>query len=234
MTEDLDLETYLYISTNKFGIYLFDKKNFQSLFENELNFKNEYEDLNFLTLSKFLNDNIFKIEKFIGKFVTNIYLVIENKKILNVKFGIKKKNYDKIISKKYLENTLTEAKDLFKENYQEKIILHMLVNNYFINDKKYLNFSEGLYGDELSLEIQFVYISESFAFLLEKALEKFEIKIVRYLDGHYIKNFFQDDNPLFTEMITKIKDGYNKNEIRLVPKNNQKTGFFERFFQLFS
>ncbi len=80
MTKDLDLETYLYISTNKFGIYLFDKKKNQNLFENELNFQNEYEDLNFLTLSKFLNENIFKIEKLIGKFVTNIYLVIENNK----------------------------------------------------------------------------------------------------------------------------------------------------------
>ena len=91
MTEDLDLETYLYISPNKFGIYLFDKKNYQNLFEDELNFQNEYEDLNLLTLSKFLNENIFKIEKLIGKFVKNIYLVIENKKILNIKFGIKKK-----------------------------------------------------------------------------------------------------------------------------------------------
>tara|TARA_A100001035_G_C27759210_1_gene490368 strand:- start:950 stop:1654 length:705 start_codon:yes stop_codon:yes gene_type:complete len=233
MTEDLDLETYLYISPNKFGIYLFDKKNYRNLFEDELNFQNEYEDLNFLTLSKFLNDNIFKIEKLIGKFVKNIYLVIENEKILNIKFGIKKKNYHKIISKKYLENTLTEAKDLFKENYREKIILHMLVNNYFINDKKYSNFSEDLYGDELSLEIQFVYISDNFAILLEKTLEKFQIKITRYLDGQYIKKHFQDNNLPLSEMISKIKDGCNENEIRLVPKNKQKSGFFERFFQLF-
>ena len=42
MTKDLDLETYLYISTNKFGIYLFDKKKNQNLFENELNFQNEF------------------------------------------------------------------------------------------------------------------------------------------------------------------------------------------------
>ncbi len=233
MTEDLDLETYLYISPNKFGIYLFDKKNYQNLFEDELNFQNEYEDLNLLTLSKFLNENIFKIEKLIGKFVKNIYLVIENKKILNIKFGIKKKNYHRIISQKYLENTLTEAKDLFKENYREKIILHMLVNNYFINDKKYSNFSEDLYGDELSLEIQFVYITDNFAISLERTLEKFQIKITRYLDGQYIKKYFQNENLPLSEMISKIKDGCNENEIRLVPKNKQKSGFFERFFQLF-
>ena len=229
-----NLETYLYISSSTLRIYLYEKKKFQNLYEEELNFINKTENLNFETLSKFLDDNIFKIEKSIGKFITNIYLVIENKKIFNAKFCIKKKNYDKIISKKYLENTLTEAKDLFKENYQDKKILHILVNNYSINGKKYSYFSENLQGDELSLELQFIYISNSFSLLFEKVLENFQIRIIQYLDGCYIKNFFESDDIHLTEMISRIKDGYNKNEIRLVPKNTKKSGFFERFFQLFS
>ena len=32
----------------------------------------------------------------------------------------------------------------------------------------------------------------------------------------------------------KIKNGYNQNEIALIPKSLKKTGFFEKFFQLFS
>ena len=63
---------------------------------------------------------------------------------------------------------------------------------------------------------------------------KFQIRIIQYLDGYYIKNFFEGDDNHLTEMISKIKDGYNENEIRLVPKNIKKSGFFERFFQLFS
>ena len=35
-------------------------------------------------------------------------------------------------------------------------------------------------------------------------------------------------------MIYKIKDGFNENEVKLVPKNINKRGFFEKFFQLFS
>ena len=229
-----NLETYLYISSNTVGIYLYEKKNFKNLYEEELNFINKTENLNFETLSKFLDDNIFKIEKLIGKFITNIYLVIENKKILNVKFCIKKKNYEKIISKKYLENTLTEAKDLFRENYQDNRILHIIVNNYFINGKNYPYFSENLQGDELSIELQFIYISNSFSLLFEKVLENFQIRIIQYLDGCYIKNFFESDDIHLTKMISKMKDGYNENEIRLVPKNMKKLGFFERFFQLFS
>ncbi len=232
MTENL--ETYLYISSNTLGIYLYEKKKFQNLYEEELNLINKNENLNFETLSKFLDDNIFKIEKLIGKFITNIYLVIENKKIFNVKFCMKKKNYDKIISKKYLENILTEAKDLFKENYQDNKILHIIVDNYSINDKNYSHFLEDLQGDKLSLELKFIYISNSFSLLFEKVLEKFQIRITQYLDGYYVKKFFESDDIQLTEMISKIKDGFNENEIKLVPKNTRKLGFFERFFQLFS
>ena len=234
MTEDLDLETYLYIASDRFIIYLFDKKKLLNVFKKELNFERKKESLDFQILSKFLDDNIFKIEKLVGKFITNIYLVIENNKIDNVKFSVKKKNYDNIISKKYLENTLTEAKDLFKENYQEVKILHILVNNYLVNDNSYSNFSENLHGDQLSLEIQFIFISKNFASLFEKTLEKFQIKVIKYLDGYYIKNYFQSEEIEFSEMISKIKDGCNQNEIKLIPKNKIKSGFFERFFQLFS
>ena len=66
-----------------------------------------------------------------GKFVENIFIIFENKKILNLKFLIKKKNYNIFISKKYLENLLIESKDLFRENYHNQEIMHMIINKYF-------------------------------------------------------------------------------------------------------
>ena len=234
MIEDSDLDTYLYICSNKFIIFLFDKKKIKNLYHNEINFDKKQDVFDFQILSKFLEENVFKIEKLIGKFIKNIYLVIENNKVSNLEFGIKKKNYEKIISQKYLENTLTEAKDLFKENYQKEKILHIIIKKYVINDKIYSKFRNGLNGDQISLEIEFIYISNTFASLLEKVLEKFQISIIKYLDGHYIKKFFQHDDLLLSEMISRIKDGHNENEIRLIPKNKDNFGFFERFFQLFS
>ena len=32
----------------------------------------------------------------------------------------------------------------------------------------------------------------------------------------------------------KIMNGYNENEVLVIPKNLKKKGFFEKFFQLFS
>jgi len=59
MAEELDLETYLYVSQNKFEIFLFNKKNLKNIYEDKIIFNNKknYIDLN--SLDKFLADNIF-------------------------------------------------------------------------------------------------------------------------------------------------------------------------------
>ena len=233
MNKDLELENYLSISPNKFGIYLFDKKNLKNLYKEELVIKDNDRSLNLDDLKKFLDDNIFKIEKLSGKFVENIFLIFENKKILNLKIGIKKKNYNISITKKYLENLLIESKDLFRENYHDQEIMHMIINKYFFNNISYQSFQENLKCDHLALEIEFKFISNSIIYDLNKVLENYQIKIVRYIDGSYIKNFINDDLEI-SEMSHKILTGYNKNEVTFTPKSMKKLGFFEKFFQLFS
>ena len=91
MNKDLELENYLSISPNKFGIYLFDKKNFKNLYKEEQKIDDYRNFINHNDLKKFLDNNIFKIEKLTGKFVENIFLIFEDKKIFNLEIGIKKK-----------------------------------------------------------------------------------------------------------------------------------------------
>ena len=74
MNKDLELENYLSISPNKFGIYLFDKKNLKNLYKEELILNNNSKFIKLDDLKKFLDNNIFKIEKLSGKFVKNIFL----------------------------------------------------------------------------------------------------------------------------------------------------------------
>ena len=233
MNKHLELENYLSISPNKFGLYLFDKRNLKNLYKEELVIKDNDKSLNLDDLKKFLDDNIFKIEKLSGKLVENIFIIFENKKIFNLKIGIKKKNYNISITKKYLENLLIESKDLFRENYHDQEIMHMIINKYFFNNISYQSFQENLKCDHLALEIEFKFISNNIIYDLNKVLENYQIKIVRYIDGSYVKNIINDDLEI-SEMTHKILTGYNENEVTFTPKNTKKLGFFEKFFQLFS
>mgnify|MGYP001251778125 CR=1 FL=1 len=233
MNKERELENYLSISPNKFGIYLFDKKNLKNLYKKELILNESNNSINLGILKKFLDKNVFEIEKLSGEFVENIFFVFEDNKIFNVDIGIKKKNYNFSITKKYLQNSLIEAKDLFRENYPNQEIMHMIINKYFINDKSYFSFEENLKSDHFALEIQFKSISNSFIHDLNKILENYQIKIIKYIDGNYVKNFF-DKKIELAEMCHKILNGYNENEVSFVPKNPKRLGFFEKFFQLFS
>ena len=84
MNKENELQYFLSISPNKFGIYLFDTKNFKNLYKDEITLSINSESLNHNVLKKFLDENIFKIEKLRGNFLENIIIIFEDKKIFNL------------------------------------------------------------------------------------------------------------------------------------------------------
>jgi len=231
MIENSDFETFLYISKSKYQIFVYDKNNLKNLYNEEIGYSDEIE-LN--TLSKFLDDNIYKIEKKIKNFIRNIILIVEDDKILEIGISLKKKNYEKNENQKQLENSLVEVKDIFKENYQDLLIMHMVIvekeNNFLLNNTKNND-------DYLFLEVNFISIPNKFTFYFDKLLENHQINIKRYMSGDYIKSFFDIESKESMElfvMANKLNDGLNKNEIELISKSKENRGFFEKFFQLFS
>jgi hypothetical protein len=231
MIENSDFETFLYISKNKYQIFVYDKNNFKNLYHDEIENDNEIE---LIILSKFIDDNIYKIEKMIKNFIRNIILIIEDDKVLDIGISLKKKNYEKDIDQKQLENSLVEIKDIFKENYQDLIIMHMIIvekeNSFLLNNSNNNN-------DYLFLEVNFISISNNFTFNFNKLLENQQIKIKRYMSGGYIKSFCDKESKESIELFVianKLNNGLNKNEVQLVSKSVKNIGFFEKFFQLFS
>ena len=109
----------------------------------------------------------------------------------------------------------------------------MIVNKYLINGKTLLLFEENLKCENFALEVNFKSISNDIIYDLNKILENYQIKITKYIDGKYVKNYFGKELEL-AEMSHKILNGFNENEVSFVPKNSKKLSFFEKFFQLFS
>ena len=232
MIEETDFQTFLYLSRKRYVIYVDDKKTLRSLYKEEIKFVDEIhpDDLNHL--SKFLDQNIYRIEKLVGNFIKDITLIIENDKILNVDIGIKKKDYTQFLNQNFLKNDLIEVKDLFKASYQNQAIMHMLIINYDEDGNK--NFSNDFDENNLYTVVKFISISNSLTFILDKLLEKHQIQINQYMSGEYIKNFIGEDLGELSMMASKLKNGFNKNEVTLISKNIENKGFFEKFFQLFS
>jgi hypothetical protein len=234
MIEEIDFETFLYVSNEKYQVSVFDKKKLKNLYNEELKFDYKFNSLDFNSLTKFLDENIYKIEKSVGDFVKNIILIIESDKNLNVNISIKKKLYDNFLSQKHLENNLIELKDLYKENYQDQSIMHMIIINNTINDEKYSRFNNNVKGKNFFLEVNFISISNELIISLNKNLEKYQIKVSQYMCGNYIKNFFDNDQNEISLKAHRLINGQNVNEVALIAKDIENKGFFEKFFQLFS
>jgi len=233
MIEDLDFETYLYISKDKFQIFVLNKKKLKNLYSQELKIDHQFDFKDLNKLLNFLDKNIYKIEKLIGNFIKNIILIVENEKNLKINMGIKK-NYETSLKQKSFSSNLTELKDLFKKNYQDQTIMHMCIINYIIDGKRYASFDTKLINDYFCIEVSFIAIDNKLVFAFDNVLEKYQIKIKQYMCGNYINNFIGDTGDEISIIANKLRNGLNINEITIVPKHKENKGFFEKFFQLFS
>ena len=234
MNKEIDFETYLIISYGKFEIFLLDIKNHKNIYHEEVKYRDVPEKLDFNLLNDFLENNIFKIEKLAGSFVNNINIVIENKSILTSNIGIKKKNYTGEITDIILESMLTDVKDLFKENYNQYKLIHMIIDKYIIDGVSYSSLQDQISNNEICLEIKLISIPNLLILEIENILKKYQIQVNNYLDKGYVKNFFLDKQLDISQMAHKLKNGMNNNEVQITSKSSKKLGFFEKFFQLFS
>ena len=233
MTEETDFETYLYLSRDEFKIFLFDKKNIKNLFQETIMIENNFNFMEFAKVTEFLDRNIFKIEKLVGTFIKNIFLIVDNKDNFIIKLSNKNKIENKI-SKESIKSTLIKLKNLINENYKNQTIIHMLIKNQLVYDNIETLSSMNENTNFQYLEVNFITISNDLIINLNKVLEEYQIKISKFIDGKYVKNFFNDDKLEISLATHKLINGFNDNEVIIIPKNTKNHGFFERFFNFFS
>ena len=233
MTEETDFETYLYLSSNKFKIFLFDKKNIKNLFQETIIIENNFDFIDFTELTEFLDKNIFKIERLIGTFIKNIFLIIDNENNLMIKLSNKKKIENKV-NKENLKNTVIKLKNLINENYKNQTIMHILINNKLVHNDDETSLTGSKDNIPQYLELSFITLSNNLIINLNKVIQEYQIKISKFIDGKYVKTYFKDDELELSLATHKLINGLNDNEVIIVPKNAENQGFFERFFNVFS
>ena len=82
--------------------------------------------------------------------------------------------------------------------------------------------------------MSFITLSNDLIINLSKVLQEYQIKISKFIDGKYVKDYFKDNELELSLATHKLINGFNDNEVIIVPKNTENQGFFERFFNFFS
>ena len=237
MDEDLNFNTYLFLSPNKLIISVYQKSNFVNIYEQEITIQNKNNYINLDLLKSFLDKNIFEIEKKLKQFIKKIDLLIDCEDFFPIQISIKKNNYGDDIIETNLRYLLNELKDDCKNTLQNNRIVHMIIDNYKIDNKDHSKLPNNIMRCEsLSIDVSFLCLSNNFVKNLEIILKKYQISLGCIVEEKYVKKFFHQkgENPDLFQMTKQIIEGSNVNEVILVPKSIKNKGFFEKFFQLFS
>ena len=232
MTEK-NFEAFMYISTEKMLICIFSKTDLKILYKKEYKLNDFNKETDEIMINNFLNENIFKIERQLNEFVTDINLIINNNKFLSINLSIKQNIYGEI-TKKNQTNTLKELKNYIQDNYLNYSIIHYLVNHYSLDNSIQKNLDVLKKCNYFCLDTTFILLNKDDIFFYKKIFKKFQLSVQKILYGQYVIDTFRTNEFNECEMGQKISSGHNPNEVFLVKKSSEKKGFFERFFYFFS
>ena len=233
MDKDVTYETFLYLSNKKFILCVIQDES-KIVYEERKFIENDTNSIEFKKLSIFLDNNIFKIEKRIKDFIKDIYLILDVKDLFPIQVSTKNSNNGDLLTIPSLAYSLNEAKEqCFKTANKEKII-HMIIDNYQVDNKNYSSFPKNIRCNNFSLDLRFICIPLFLVEDLEKILKKYQISIKQISSKKYIEELFSDNDPNLFLKAKPTMNGFNQNEVKLEKRILKNMGFFEKFFNFFS
>ncbi len=233
MKNNLENKIFLFLGIDKFTIVALNSID-EEVYKEEIlkDNKSNQIDLNFL--DNFLNENIFKIEKKLNEFVKNIFLIIDHKNIFSINLSIKNK-FDNInINFDLMHKLLLEAKSCCKKTLEDLDILHMKIDQFYIDGTYFKTLPKKKNCNNLSIDVSYICLPKKISKTLENVLRKYQISLDRMLSLDYLNSFLDDKNENLYATAQKILDGFNENEVFIANRNSKKLGFFEKFFNFFN
>ena len=230
MTNRDRFSTYLLVKDNQVSIYVKNNDNSEIVFlkkkkinKNSNSFLNQEVELFFLK-------KIEEVENQIKLFIENIVLIIEDKDVFSIGLSIKQKIENRKISEEDLKNLLSSGLQQIYKYYSNYIIIHYLIDRFNIDGQITKDIENKMINSYLSIDLRFISLENKIADQYKNLFKKKQISLEKVISVKYLKEFDDENDDNFINIASKIDDGYNKLEVKLIPKKAKKKGFFENFF----
>jgi len=230
-------DIYLEFNYSNLNLAVFNKFNDKIEYYKEHLYKSYIDDeknLNFEALQRIVENNIFEVEKSIGKFVKDVYLMIETPQSISIRLSVIKNIEEQKISKQDVMYLIQDAKQQILKSNQQIDVLHIIVENYVLDNVefKFLPLKEKC--KKLSIDIKFICFPKDLLKNFELLFLKQQIIINKFICSSYVKSFdFKNDVKILCEKGKKVVEGINKQEVVSIPRTIKKKGFFEKLFHFF-
>ena len=152
------IDTYLNISSTKLSVAVFNTFNTNSFFFKEYtcitNLKEN--ELNLDILEKNIEKIIREIEKASNSFLNDLNLMIDTTDTISVNLSLSKYIEDKQIQKSDAQYLIQDARQQILRSYADKSIIHVIVNNYIIDNVYYDHLPINLNCKKFCMNIRFI------------------------------------------------------------------------------
>ena len=227
---------YLEFNYTELNIAAFNKINNKLEYSNQKLYKSYFNnnELNFDILQNFVEKNILEVEKAIGEFVKDIYLMIETPQSTSINLSVLKNNEGNKITKQDVMYLIQDAKQQILKSNSAIEIIHIITENYNLDDMNHNFLPLDINCKKFSIDIKFICFPKDLLRNFEQLFFKQQIFINKFICSNYVKTFdFKNNEKHICEKGKEIVEGINKQEVVSIPKIIEKTGFFERLFHFF-
>ena len=227
---------YLEFNYTELNIAAFNKINNKLEYSNQKLYKSYFNnnELNFDILQNFVEENILEMEKAIGEFVKDIYLMIETPQSTSINLSVLKNNEGNKITKQDVMYLIQDAKQQILKSNSAIEIIHIITENYNLDNINHNFLPLDINCKKFSIDIKFICFPKNLLRNFEQLFLKQQILINKFICSNYVKTFNSKNNEKhICEKGKEIVEGINKQEVVSIPKIIEKTGFFERLFHFF-
>ena len=204
------------------------KKLFKNLRPKNLN--NSLDQVDFIILSPGIS--LIK-EKRLKKFIETVHLIIDYKNIHSVNFSIKNKVDIISLDTKIVNELLVDARSCCKDTLKDVDILHIKIDQFYIDNNYYDVFPDKKKCKNLSIDLSFICLPDSVLKNIKKLLSEYKISVDKAFSHPYLKSFSNEKSKNIYEIAQKVMSGLNENEVFVTSKSSKNRGFFEKFFEFF-
>ena len=233
MNNNTEYNIFLFLNFNRFIIVVLNEKD-EVIYKKETITNSSSNNIELDVFSEFLNQNIFKIEKQLNKFIETIHIIIDHDDIFSINLSIKNKIDNILLNTNTINDLLVEAKNCCKETLINNEVIHFRIEQFLIDNSNYVTLPNKQECKDLSIDLSITCIPKNILKDLEKTLGKYQISMGKIFCYKYLSSFSEAKGLNFYEIAQKAMSGLNENDVILTSKTLKNRGFFEKFFNFFN
>ena len=175
----------------------------------ELKIKNNQSN-NFFSEEGLIEDLIFNLEKKNGEYLDEISLMVDNPNILLISLSIFKKSDQQILNDNFLKYIIDDAKFEINKNYPNHEIIHSIIKNFYLDEKKFSEIPKNLSHNKFAVEFNFFVYPKPFLENLRKIFAKQNVTIKKFIFSSYSKSIFYLNKISDQKKVILVDIGFEK------------------------